>query len=183
MPKESTILLKAVQAVLAALDTCDLGDEELQITVESQVSPPAVTKADKTIEVALAREMPILKTQEERYILGVVLEPLKEMGMTDTQDDTYSAAEVRSAAHKFMEDFATVGLQHQVNVTGKVKILESWVAREDAVIDGEAVKAGTWLMGLRVVDDGIWKRIKDGSITGLSIGGIAQRTPLLVAQN
>ncbi len=184
MSRKATDIAKATEVILAALDACQLGDDSLRVTIEVVPESQPMTKADATIGKALSRAMPILKTQEERYVLAVVLEPLKEMGMTDSQDDTYSAAEVRQACHKYMEDYGgTLGLQHKVNVSGKVKIVENHITRMDEVIDGEPVRAGTWLMGLRVVDDGLWKRVKDGTLTGLSIGGIAQRTPLEPPQN
>jgi hypothetical protein len=173
-----TDIAKATKVVLAALDGCELGDDQLSVTIEVVPPKAPITKADTTIAKALGREIPILKTAEERYVLGVVLEPLKEMGMTDSQNDTYSAVEVRQACHKFMEDYGTMGLQHQINVTGRVKLIENTITRQDEVIDGQPVRAGTWLMGVRIVDDGLWKRVKDGSLTGFSIGGIAQRTPL-----
>lgn len=42
---------------------------------------------------------------------------------------------------------------------------------------GQKVVKGTWCMAMHVLDDGIWKRCKDGGLTGFSIGGSAQRTP------
>jgi hypothetical protein len=171
------------KAVFDALKVQDFGDDDVLVTLEWMDAPPVITKADKTIQQAFSRAIPILKTIEERYVLGVVLEPLKEMGQTDTQYDTYSAAEVRQACHKFMEDYGIMGLQHQINVTGKIKLIENTITRSDEVIDGQPVMAGTWLMGVRVVDDGLWKRVKEGSLTGFSIGGIAQRTPLQPSQS
>lgn len=169
--------------VFSTLKAVDLGDDDVLVTfeyVDKRQEP--LTKADRAVRRAFTDEIPILKTAEERYVLGVVLEPLKEMGKTDSQYDTYSAQEVRQAAYKFMEDYGTMGLQHQINVTGRVKLIENSITRVDEVIDGQPVKAGTWLMGIRVIDDGLWKRVKDGSLTGFSIGGIAQRTPLESSQ-
>jgi DNA adenine methylase len=183
MPQKRTDLAEVAKAVFAALKDLDLGDDDVLVTFELRPSPAPVTKADHAIQRALAQEMPILKTAEERYVLGVVLEPLKEMGLTDSQADTYSAQEVRQAAYKFMEDYGTMGLQHQININGRVKLIENSITRIDEVIDGQPVKAGTWLMGIRVLDEGLWKRIKNGSLTGFSIGGIAERTPLALTQN
>lgn len=183
MTRKRTDIAEVAKAVFEALKDRDFGDDDVLVTLEWAPAPAPVTKADEVIQKALSREIPILKTQEERYVLGVVLEPLKEMGLTDTQFDTYSAAEVRQACYKFMEDYGVMGLQHQINVTGKIKLIENMITRSDEVIDGQPVKAGTWLMGVRVVDDGLWKRVKDGSLTGFSIGGIAQRTPLGSPQN
>jgi hypothetical protein len=108
---------------------------------------------------------------DERYILGVVLEPDE----VDSQGDTISAEEIRRAAHGYMQEFGNVGLQHQTFVNDKIKILETYIAPVDFEIGGETVKAGTWLMAFRVVDDSIWKAIKEGLLTGLSIGGTGLR--------
>lgn len=111
---------------------------------------------------------------EERFVLGIVLEPDE----VDSQGDTISAEEIRSAAHRYMEEHANVGLQHQVFVNGKIKILESYIAPTDFSIGEERVKAGTWLMAFRILDDSIWKAVKEGLLDGLSIGGTGLRIGL-----
>jgi hypothetical protein len=111
---------------------------------------------------------------EERYVLGVVLEPEPENG--DSQGDTYSEDEVRKAAFTFMEDFRNTGLQHARLVNKSVKILESYIAPQDLDFDGTSVKKGTWLMSVRVLDDEIWNAVRKGDLTGFSIGGHALRT-------
>lgn len=110
---------------------------------------------------------------EERYVLGVVLEP----DVVDSQGDHYNAAEVRKAAHYWMENQGALGRQHEEIVTGKLKVLENYVAPVDFEIGTESVKKGTWLMAIRVVDDGLWTAVKAGSYSGFSIGGTAIRQP------
>lgn len=112
---------------------------------------------------------------EERYVLGVVLEP----ETVDAQGDIYSPEEIRASAHNFLENYGAIGLQHTEIVTGKIKILESYIAPADFVIGGQSVKAGTWMLAVRVLDDAIWSGVKDGSYTGFSIGGSAVRTPVV----
>jgi len=108
---------------------------------------------------------------DERYILGVVLEPDE----VDSQGDMISAEEIRDAAHRYMQTHGNVGLQHQTFVNDKIKILESYIAPVGFEIGGQKVKQGTWLMAFRVLDDSIWKAIKSGLLTGLSIGGTGLR--------
>lgn len=133
------------------------------VTKEASSSPP--------------HDVRIIKAEtEERYVLGIVLEPLKEAGLTDSQSDTYSEEEVRKAAYLYMESFGHVGNQHKEFVDGKVKIRENWVTREDSTIEGQFVRKGTWLLGVHVLDDEIWRQVKSGERTGLSIGGVATRT-------
>jgi DNA adenine methylase len=181
MARKPTDLASVTKTVMAALDGSDLGDDQVRVVIELVEEP--LSKEDATVEKALAREVPILKTEEERYVLGVVLEPTKEMNKADSQGDLYSADEVRQACHKFMEHYGVMGLQHKINVSGQVKVLENWIARKDEQIDGQLVKEGTWLMGIRVVDDKLWERVKSGSLTGFSIGGFARRAPVASPKN
>ena len=59
-------------------------------------------------------------------------------------------AEIRTAAHRFMEEFQDVGLMHKMRVNGAVKIVESYLAPTDLTIAGTAIKQGTWLLGVHV---------------------------------
>ncbi len=110
---------------------------------------------------------------DERFVLGVVLEP----ETVDSQGDIYSADEIRRAAHLFMEEFGALGLMHQLRVDGQVKVLETYLAPDDVRVGDTVVKRGTWLLGVRVLSDDLWAAVRDGTITGFSIGGFARRVP------
>jgi hypothetical protein len=128
----------------------------------------------KTVE----REVRLAKldapaTAEQRYALGIVLEP----GVVDAQGDTYNADEVRKAAWGYMVSFRNIGLMHKGLVNQKVSLVESYLAPVDMNVSGSVIKAGTWLMGLNVRDDALWDQVKKGGLTGLSIGGFAAKNP------
>ncbi|MCA9610234.1 MAG: DNA adenine methylase, partial [Myxococcales bacterium] len=94
------------------------GQLELGDTVPTIVTPPVDEGGE-----AFAKSMPLIKgadPTDERYVLGVVLEP----ETVDAQGDVYSADEVRKAAHRFMEEYQGLGLQHELRVNDQVKILE-----------------------------------------------------------
>ncbi len=42
---------------------------------------------------------------------------------------------------------------------------------------GTKVKKGAWLLAMHVLDGEVWRQVKAGEITGLSIGGSARRNP------
>ncbi len=129
-----------------------------------------------TTEGAFAKSIPLLKgadPADERFVFGVVLEP----ETVDAQGDVYSADEVRKAAHRFMEEYRGLGLQHQLRVNDQVKILESFIAPVDFGVGDVAVKKGTWLLAVRVLSDALWARVAEGSLTGFSIGGSARKVP------
>lgn len=117
-------------------------------------------------------EFLIAKAEEERFVYGIVLEP----ETVDAQKDIYSASEVRTAAHKFMSEFQNIGIQH-TELAKQVRILESFLAPADFSVGERVVKAGTWLLAVRVLSDALWKDIKAGQFTGFSIGGSAIRRP------
>jgi len=147
----------------------------IEMLAKSQPSrAPAVAKqAHDRLASIFEKRIPLLKTGEERYVLGIVLEP----ETVDAQQDIYSAAEVREAAHTFMQKYRNVGLMHQGLVNEKVKILESYLAPVAFTLDGTQVRKGTWLLAERILDDDLWAQIKSGELTGLSIGGSAVRNP------
>lgn len=121
---------------------------------------------------------------EERYILSMVLEPNDgEDGSKlkpDTQDDIYSKSEVRKACHTWMEYYGAVDLMHSWKAIGKedVRILENYIAPVEFKNGDDVVAEGSWMLALRVVNDKLWKAIKDGELGAYSIGGTANRVPL-----
>lgn len=116
--------------------------------------------------------VPILKA-EQQIVTGVVLQP----ETVDGQGDIYSADVIAEAAHNFLAKYnkqTKLGLQHKSFTQGRFSLVESWLAPMDLVINGTTVKAGAWVMSVKVLDAKIWQQVKDGRITGFSIGGKAK---------
>ena len=133
---------------------------------------------------------------EERYFVGVVLEPTDGSDgrpiIPDTDGDVYSPEEVRRAAHWYMENGRNIGYLHGAKYGGfimgpddeRVSVLESWITPVD-IPKGtygdrhdQEIKKGTWLFAGRANSDQIWAEIKDGKLNGLSMGGYAKRRPV-----
>lgn len=117
--------------------------------------------------------IPILKTEEERRLVtGIVLEPDE----VDAQNDTIKARVIEEAAHKFLRKYnrsTEMGLMHSIFGNIGVELAESYVTHEDTVLGGQKVKAGSWLMTVKVISDKVWADVKSGKLTGFSIGGTA----------
>lgn len=174
----SRVLLSALRdswdaARVMALETEDLSrvSELVKRSVEALVpetssAAPAPSIADAAVEapVRLTKAM----DDEQRYVLGIVLEP----DIADTQGHTYSAEVIRKAAHEFMRSFQNIGDQHQhMLMKGQVQLVESWIAPAAMRVGEVDIVEGTWLMGLHFVDDAEWAKVKSGERTGLSIEG------------
>lgn len=154
--------------------TEELSPGKSNVLVSDGVIGSRIDRFDDESNTAPQTITTLLKTAEERYVLGVVLVPETH----DSQGDIYSHEEVRKAAHEYMEHAGHLGKAHREIVTKEtLRILESYIAPVDFEADGQQVARGTWLMGIRVVDDDVWGRIKKGEFTGFSIGGQAYRRP------
>lgn len=153
------------------------GASKKSIEPDAPVVPdgPVALPLDKIIVVKTIpiEELDDPAAPEEHFVLGIVLEP----DVVDAQKDTYDAPTIRKSAHLFMEEFGTLGLQHKVNAGDKMRILETYLAPVDFQVGDQAVKKGTWLLGVRVKDEELWQAIKSGEMTGWSIGGHAIREP------
>ena len=67
---------------------------------------------------------------------------------------------------------------HRKRLFGGARILESYLAPQNLVINGEDVKDGSWLMGWRLDNDKVWADAKSGKLGGFSIQGSAVREPV-----
>jgi DNA adenine methylase len=76
-----------------------------------------------------------------------------------------------------MEDFGGLGFMHRMRVNDQVKVLETYLAPSDFTLGDVNVRKGTWMLAVRVLSDELWEQVKDGGLTGFSIGGSARRIP------
>lgn len=125
---------------------------------------------------------------EERTVLAPVLEPNDGKGgaplAPDKQEEIYSAETIRKTAHYWMENGGVVGLMHRFDVSKETAILETYIAPIDfAFENGKTkykVRKGTWLLLMKILDDDMWKKIKDGKLGAYSVGGSALKRKELV---
>jgi hypothetical protein len=64
---------------------------------------------------------------------------------------------------------------HRFRVNDQVKVLESYLSPCDLDIDDIEIRKGIWLLAVRILDDALWEQVKDGRLTGFTIGGSARR--------
>lgn len=177
-------------------DTERTEDESKKSLAESIAHWEAVHNVNKGImakglkilrQTAVVRKADAENETEERFVMSLVLEPNDGQGdaplKPDTQADIYSEEDVRKAAHAWMEFHGAVDLNHSWKELGKerVRTLESYLSPVAFDIgEGDSayhVVKGTWMLGVRVIDDALWKGVKTGEIGAFSIGGTAVRTP------
>lgn len=98
----------------------------------------------------------------DRLATGLIYEP----DVIDAEGCVYSAETIRAACERWNSE------NHDLGVT----VVSSGITDTDMVVGTTAVKAGSWLVTVRV-DDETWRQITSGALTGLSIGGYAVKVP------
>ena len=115
----------------------------------------------------------IFKADEERRLVyGVIA----ESGMVDAQGDVMSAQTIEDMAHDFMIRFRRFDERHSWRQISAMPV-ESWVFREDVTLFGQLIKAVSWVIGVKISDDGAWQKVRSGDYRAFSIGGRGVRTP------
>lgn len=115
-------------------------------------------------------EEPIAKSVdiEKRHFTAVVLRPNE----VDLHGDIYDSECVEKACHQYNEVCRKANLQHLVQ-TELATPIESYIAKADFTLGEGEVKAGDWIMTMKINDDSLWEMCKKGSFTGFSVGCMA----------
>ena len=152
----------------------DADNEDLAIDAISLVTSPAI-ETDFVYFNAEENNLTLAKVDEEqRLLISPALIPYKQIYRYDANKDRnyyvyFTADTVRKAAEAYMKHQNTnnATLQHEEKVTG-VHTVESWIV-EDSKNDksnlyGYELPKGTWFVAMRVLNDDVWNRIKDGEL-------------------
>jgi hypothetical protein len=110
----------------------------------------------------------VAKDVAQRIVYSVALEP----NVVDLQGEWESAKDIEEAAHIYLAEHRGTKLSHEEDINASV--VESFIAPVDLELNGEYVSKGSWVVAMKIHDEGIWKEVEDGLITGFSIGGKKQ---------
>lgn len=120
---------------------------------------------------------------EQRRALFVALEPQEGEDTSDLHGDTYSADEVEKACNNYNKHCMKANIFHKIE-TQKADIQQSFITPVAFTLDdGREIKKGTWLQWWHfpegdTTSNMLWKAVKDGKITGISIGARAKTEEL-----
>jgi hypothetical protein len=120
-----------------------------------------------------------MQNQEKRLLMGAALIPDKPIYRTDGENEYYvyfSKDTIRKAMELFFKNGyqRNATIEHDYEVDGTT-IVESWII-EDETLDksrayGLSLPVGTWMVSMKIENESIWKRVKDGEFKGFSIEG------------
>lgn len=128
----------------------------------------AGTLAGEEVKASLSH---LCKSLDHHMVYGVVYSPDE----IDTQGEYSTAAEIEKAAHGFLADLSqrNVDVEHSFRPEGAY-VAESWLLKG---ADGRFPGApeGSWAVGVKITDEALWKSVKDGAVSGLSMAGVAEK--------
>lgn len=128
-----------------------------------------ITKATEEGKKNFVTKGRIIKADtDSHFVTGIVYEPMVE----DSQGNYMTEEEITKAAYWFAKNGNSVDIQHCFVKCEDVAVVESYIAKCDMEIEGQAVKKGTWLMTVEVTNDELWDAVQKGEITGFSMGGV-----------
>jgi len=119
-------------------------------------------------------ELPIMKVDDEkRWVGGIVYTAGEEEG--DAQGDWISdIEELRKASELYMLKSQRIKIMHGGVARGDLHIIENFVTDEPTMHLGVEIPKNSWWLMTKVLNDEIWKDVKEGKLTGFSMGGRAR---------
>ena len=155
--------------------------EELTIDAISLVTSPAIEQ-DFVFFGKENNNLTLAKVDEEkRMLVSPALIPNKQIFRYDPNTDSnyyvfFSKETVRKSSELYLEhnNHHKATYQHEERVSG-VLTVESWIIedtkKDKSTLYGFSLPVGTWMVKLRIDNDEMWNKIKDGELKGLSIEG------------
>ena len=154
--------------------------QELAIDAISLVSSPAIEQ-DFVYFGKEKNNLTFAKVDEEkRMLVSPALIPNKQIFRYDPNTDSeyyvfFSKATVARAAELYLKhnNHHKATYEHQDRVSG-VLTVESWIKEGDmdkSKLYGYDLPNGTWFVKMKINNDDLWNKIKEGELKGLSIEG------------
>ena len=158
----------------------DENSQELAIDAISLVSAPAIEQ-DFVYFGKEKNNLTFAKVDEEkRMLISPALIPNKQIFRYDPNTDSeyyvyFSPETVRKASELYLKhnNHHKATYEHQDRVSG-VLTVESWIKEGDmdkSKLYGFDLPDGTWFVKMKINNDELWKKVKDGELKGLSIEG------------
>ena len=152
--------------------------EEMGINAVSVVESPAIEENF----VALQKHEVELKEvdTEKKILMGAALVPNKQIYRRDKNNEEYyiffSKDTIRKASELFLmnSNQNNTTYEHNEKLKG-LTVVESWIIEDEkhdkSVKYGFSLPVGTWMISMKVNNEEVWAKVKDGSVKGFSIEG------------
>jgi len=140
-----------------------------------------LSPATKTELVMFDDELKVMEFQddEKQIVYSVAMRPNMLIPRKDINGEPamvfYSEETVYNLQQNFFKNSSHIGttINHDKNLRKDVYAFESWIVqdpeKDKATLLGMQVQKGDWVLGQKVDDPVVWKKLKDKEILGFSI--------------
>lgn len=128
--------------------------------------------------IALSKDTPkviYLEKEDKHLIIGAVLIPDKPIYRNQDGEEFYiqfSKETIEKLAHDYLihDRNSSVTEQHE-NIVDDVYLVETWIKTSEMDKSNEYmdVPVGTWIAAMKVENEDIWSKVKNGELKGFSI--------------
>ena len=141
--------------------------------------------------IALSKQKSSIQLEnEKRLLIGAALVPNKPIYRNVNGNEFYISFD-ETTIEKLAQDFLANDYQHNITVdhqedANDIVIVESWIKTSEndkSVSYGLNEPIGTWFIGMKVNNDEIWQRVKDGFYKGFSIEAVVGLDELINNNN
>lgn len=169
------------EKMMKVYEVCMNGSE---VTAISLVEEPAIE--EDFIYLSKNKDIRLSIKEERRMVYGAVLRPNFPIHRTDAKTNeeyylTFPKETISALSQAFMKNGFTsnMTLDHKQNTDG-VYVAESWI--KESMDNDKSIALGldadlpigTWFVGCKVIDDEVWKSIKEGKRKGFSIESLCR---------
>jgi len=122
-----------------------------------------------------------IDNEEKRIVLGPAMIPDQKIFRKDSLGNPYyvffSAETIKMIAEKYMKNKYTDNndQMHDGKAVKDVYVIESWIKEDESdkstKYGYESTPVGTWFVSMKVKNEEIWKKVKDGKLNGFSVSG------------
>lgn len=141
--------------------------------------------------IALSKDTPLQfaeVSEERKVLLGAALIPDKPIYRNDEQGE-YEIVFEKESIEFAAQNFSKRGYANNTNTDhslelggGKAYVTESWIKRDmqkdKSALYGLDEPVGTWFIEMKIEDDEVYRKAKNGELNGFSIEGLFDMTDL-----
>lgn len=119
--------------------------------------------------------------EDKRLLMGAALIPNRKILRVDGEGNeffiTFTEETIEKLSHAFLKNGKQTNstLEHEVQLDG-MSVVESWIVQDPqndkSTSFGKTYEKGTWVAMMRVDNDEIWSKVKNGEVKGFSIDAL-----------
>ena len=159
------------------------GDGCGKLMYDSWGGKSALSWAESKInqEEKMSKQRFAIDSEDKRVVIGPAMIPDLKIFRKDKKGNPYyvyfTAETIKMIAEKYMKNkyIDNNDQMHDGKAVRDVYVIESWIKEDEndksTKYGYESTPIGSWFVSMRIKNDEIWKKVKEGQLNGFSVSG------------